>query len=72
MLRQLNDIIVYIYKVLVGLFLLLCPCDSWAQIAYQFTTGMRTNYVRSLLQDKYGYVWMTNTSGLGRLSLSMV
>lgn len=68
MLRQLNDIIIYIYKVLVGLLLLLCPCDGWAQTACQLpvSTGMRTNYVRSLLQDKYGYVWMATTSGLGR------
>lgn len=27
---------------------------------------MRTSYVRSFLQDKYGYVWMATTSGLGR------
>lgn len=71
MLQQLNGITGRIrsilYKVLVGWFLMLSPC-GWAQTAYQLpvSASMRTSYVRSLLQDKYGYVWMATTSGLGR------
>lgn len=51
--------------ILIGWFLLLCPCGGRAQTAYQLpvSASIRT---RSFLQDKYGYVWMATTSGLGR------
>lgn len=40
----------------------------YSQTTYQLSMEnvLPTNYVRSLLQDKYGYVWMATTSGLVR------
>lgn len=40
----------------------------FAQTVYQLSVEnvLQTNYVRSMVQDKYGYVWMATTSGLVR------
>lgn len=56
-----------IRALLVGWWLVLA-LGSQAQSAYQlsFSASMRTNYVRSMVQDKYGYVWVATTSGVGR------
>ena len=39
-----------------------------AQSVYQLSVdnALPTNYVRTILQDKYGYLWMATTSGLTR------
>lgn len=41
---------------------------SHAQTSYQLSVDnvLPTNYVRSILQDKYGYLWFSTTSGLAR------
>lgn len=65
--KHLMDITRIVNVLLVG-WLLMFSQNVKAQSAYQLliSTSMRTNYVRSLVQDKYGYVWMGTTTGLGR------
>ncbi len=49
--------------------MLLIPISSvQAHTSYQLSVEnvLPTNYVRSLLQDKYGYLWFATTSGLTR------
>ncbi len=68
MLRNLNEVAGRLMnKIWVGLLLSFCLFGR-AQTAYQLpvSASMRTSYVRSLLQDKFGYVWMGTTTGLGR------
>src|SRR5574344_1410572 len=50
------------------IILFLCSHSLQAQSVYHISTdnGLPNNYVRGVIQDKYGYIWMATTSGLAR------
>lgn len=66
--KHLMDMTEQMLKALLVGWLLVFSLNVKAQSAYQLSvsSGMRASYVRSLVQDKYGYVWMGTTTGLGR------
>ena len=63
-----NTIKRLLYTTLLICSLCILPTIAPAQSAYQLSVDnvLPTNYVRAILQDKYGYMWFATTAGLTR------
>lgn len=63
-----NKMILSVWGIMMLMLVVLLPPKIYAQSVYQLSVDnvLPTNYVRTIQQDKYGYLWFATISGLVR------